>query len=281
MSTTEMNNAARPTALITGGSKGIGIELAKEFARHEHDLVLVARNQAGLQHAADELRNDYDCRVTSFALDLAVDDAPAELFRRMQAKAIRVDVLVNNAGTGDYGPFADSDLDRQITMLRINILGLTALTRLFLPGMIECGHGRILNVASVVAYFAGGPNWASYVASKHYVLAFTRGLSKELSGTGVTATSLCPGPTATDFVSHAGVGSARVYRWVPKISPSGVARAGYRAAVAGRTTVVPGLINKILAFLGELPPRAIALIVFAFLSKGAAAPREVNLSNPN
>lgn len=222
MKTIDMNNTSRPIALITGGSKGIGIELAKQFASHEHDLVLVARSEVGLQRAADELKSGYDCRVTTFTLDLIADDAPTELFRRVKAKGIRVDVLVNNAGSGDYGPLSDSDLERQLDMLRINILSLTALTRLFLPGMIERGNGRILNLASVVAYFSGGPNWASYVASKHYVLTLTRGLAKELSGTGVTATALCPGPTATDFVGQAGVGGARVYRWIPKVSPTDV-----------------------------------------------------------
>lgn len=272
MDTRDIRNIDRRTVLITGGSKGIGFALAKEFARHEHDLVLVARSETDLQRAADVLHKDYDCRVATFALDLTADDAPAGLFRRMTEEGIAVDVLVNNAGVGDYGPLKDSDLNRQFDMLRLNILSLTALTQLFLPGMIKRGFGRILNVASIVAYFSGGPNWASYVASKHYVLAFTRGLAKELTGTGVTATVLSPGPTATGFVGRAGVGSVRAYRWIPKLSVSGVARAGYQGALAGRKTVVPGFINKTLAFLGELPPRAIAQTVFAFLSRGTSAP---------
>ena len=268
MSTAEFNNVQRPTALITGGSKGIGLELAKQFAARGHDAILVARSETALERVASELKNEYGCEVTVIKLNLTAEDAAETLFRQVEAKGIRVDVLVNNAGVGDYGIFADSDLSRQLDMLRVNILSLTALTRLFLPSMIERGNGRILNVASVVAYFAGGPNWVSYVASKHYVLAFTRGLAKELSGTGVTITALCPGATATDFVAQTGVGGARAYRWFPQISSAGVARAGYRATMAGRTTVVPGLLNKIIAFLGELPPRAIAAAVFAFLSRG-------------
>ncbi len=271
MSTTDMQYSGRPTAMITGGSKGIGFELAKQFARHEHDLVLVARNETALERAADQLKQDHGCKVTTIALDLSANAAPAELLRQLEAKGIRVNVLVNNAGVGDYGPFVDSDLERQLNMLRLNILSLTALTRLFLPGMLERGHGRILNVASVVAYFSGGPNWASYVASKHYVLAFTRGLAKELRGTGVKATALCPGPSATDFVAQTGVGGARVYRWIPKVSPAGVARAAYRAVMVGRTVVVPGLINKLFAFLGELPPRVVAETVFGFLSRDSEA----------
>jgi short-subunit dehydrogenase len=262
MSMKGMSNKERPTALVTGGSKGIGLELAKQFARNGHDLVLVARSAADLHLAAEKLERDYGCSVTTFALDLTADHAPVELFRQLEDKGIQLDVLVNNAGGGDYGPFADSDLERQLDMLRVNILSLTALTHLFLPGMVERGSGRILNVASLAAYFSSGPNWSSYVASKHYVLAFTRGLAKELSGSGVSVTLLSPGPTATDFVRQADIGAARV------VTPAGVARAGYRATMAGRFAVVPGLINKTLAFLGELPPRGIAQTVFAFLLRG-------------
>ncbi|MEN8179892.1 MAG: SDR family oxidoreductase [Pseudomonadota bacterium] len=270
MTTNETIWESRPTALITGGSRGIGFELAKQFAQHGHDLILASRNQSELQRAADKLHKDFDCTVTAVSLDLTASDAPETLFSQLQAQAIQVDVLVNNAGLGDYGLFVDSQLDRQLDLLRLNILSLTTLTHLFLKGMIERGNGRVLNVASVVAYFSGGPRWTSYLASKHYVLAFTRGLAKELAGTGVSATVLCPGPTATEFISDAGVGATRVYRWLPKLSPSGVARAGYHATMAGRTTVIPGLINKVLAFLGELPPRVIAQSVFGFLSRGSA-----------
>jgi short-subunit dehydrogenase len=257
-----------PIALITGGSKGIGLELARQFAKNHHDLVLVARNENELQIVADTLQKKYECNVVTFCMDLTTNEAATELFRQLEAKGIRVDVLVNNAGTGDYGPFAQSDLDRQLDMLRINILTLTALTRLFVAGMLERGEGRILNVASLVAYFAGGAHWTSYVASKHYVLAFTRGLAKELSGTGVSVTALCPGPTETDFVENAGVGGSRAYRWLPKVSAANVAAAGYRGTIARRTTIVPGLVNKANAFLGELPPRGIAQAVFGFLSGG-------------
>ena len=270
MSMRGMSNKKRPTALVTGGSRGIGLELAREFARNGHDLVLVARNAADLHLAAEKLEGDYGCSVTTFTLDLTADKAPVELFRQLEAKDTQIDVLVNNAGSGNYGPFADSDLDKQLDMLRVNILSLTALTRLFLPGMVERGSGRILNVASLAAYFSSGPNWSSYVASKHYVLAFTRGLAKELSGSGVSITLLSPGPTATDFVRQADIGASRVYRWLPKVTPANVARAAYIATMAGRFAVVPGIINKLLAFLGELPPRGIAQTVFAFLLRGNA-----------
>jgi len=263
-------SAHKPTVLITGGSKGIGLELAKQFAENSHDLVLVARNKSDLQLAAGMLLENYDCDVITITLDLTANEAATELFRQLEAKGIRIDVLVNNAGMGDYGPFADSDLDRQLDMLRINILTLTALTRLFLAGMVKRDEGKILNVASLAAYFAGGALWSSYVASKHYVLAFTRGLAKELSGTGVSVTALCPGPTETDFVNNAGVGGSRAYRWLPKVSVENVAAAGYRGTLARQTTIIPGLVNKINALLGELPPRGIAQAIFGFLSSGHA-----------
>ncbi|PUB77429.1 MAG: short-chain dehydrogenase [gamma proteobacterium symbiont of Ctena orbiculata] len=267
MSAKSGNNGDRPTVLITGGSKGIGLELAKQFAMHGCNLVLAARSETDLKHAAGQLESETGCRVAICPLDLNADGGPTELHRQVSERGIQVDVLVNNAGVGDVGSFAESDLNRQLDMLRLNILVMTALTRLFLPGMIERGNGRVLNVASLAAYFAGGANWATYVASKHYVLALTRGLARELSGSGVSITALCPGPTATGFVTESGAGDMPIYKWLPKLSPSKVAEAGYRATMAGRTTATPGLLNKTLAFLGELPPRSIAQSVFGFLSR--------------
>ena len=263
---TESAKKGRPAALVTGGSKGIGLGLAREFAAHGHDLVLVARDEAMLQQAAGELRREHPGTVTTLCLDLGEKGAAAELHRRCREQGIEVGILVNNAGIGDYGPFVQSDPERLERMLSLNVIALTEITRMFLPRMIERGSGRILNVASLVAFFSGGPHWVSYVASKHYVLAFSRGLAKELSGSGVTVTALCPGATATEFVDTAGAGGARVYRWLPAVSVADVAHAGYRAAMSGRRVVVPGLLNKVFAFLGELPPRAIAQQVFAFLS---------------
>ena len=269
----------RSTALITGGSKGIGLALAWEFARHGHDLVLVARHKETLDRASFEIRNKAGVRVYARSLDLSRTDAPEKLFRWVEETGIRVDVLVNNAGMGDHGLFADSTLERQMSMLKLNTQSLTSLTHLFLNPMLKRGGGRILNVASIVAYFAGGSNWAGYVASKTYVLSFTRGLAAELRGTGVTVTVLSPGTAATDFVSDARVGNTRAYRWLPKVSTKHVAEVGYRAAMNGRTTVVPGLINSLLAFLGELQPRGLAQGVFSFLS-GVSKERVVTSTLP-
>ncbi len=270
----------RPTALITGGSKGIGLSLAWEFARHGHDLVLVARDEKALARASAEIESGIGVKVRTKAVDLSRIDAPEELFRWTENAGIQVDVLVNNAGIGDLGTFAESSPDRQMSMVRLNVLSLTSLTHLFLKPMLTRGKGRILNVASIVAYFAGGSNWATYVASKAYVLSFTRGLAAELRGTGVTATALSPGTTETGFVSDARVGITRAYRWLPKVSTKRVAKVAYRAAMNGRTTVVPGLINKALAFLGELHPRTVAQGVFSFLSRTASTNHVPRVNNP-
>ena len=272
MNTTTSHHADRPIALITGGSRGIGLALARQFLQHDHDLILVARDETTLARAAEDLEREYPGRaVTPISLDLSVADAPAELFRRLKAKGIQIDVLVNNAGVGDYGPFAESDPDRLSAMMRLNMQAPTELIRRFLPAMIARGSGRILNVASLTAFFSGGANWSSYVASKHYMLAFSRGLRGELAGSGVSVTALCPGPVATDFVQRSAVGGTRVYRWLSKLDPDAVARRACRAAMAGRAVVVPGGVNKLLAFLGELPPRGIARTVFAFLLRGNAS----------
>ena len=259
------NKPEHPTALITGGSRGIGLELAKVFAQNGHDLVLVARGKEPLESASNRLTEEYGCTVTAIPLDLTAEGASADLFRQVQEQGGRIDVLVNNAGIADYGPFSDCDSGHLAAMLQLNIVGLSLLTRLFLPDMIERGNGRILNVASVVAFFAGASNWAAYVASKQYVLALTRGLRGELRGTGVSVTALCPGPAETGFADLSGVGRTRAYRWLPKVHPSVVARAAYRGTMAGRCYVIPGLLNKVNALLGELPPRGIAQAVLSFL----------------
>ncbi|WP_456449254.1 SDR family NAD(P)-dependent oxidoreductase [Thiolapillus sp.] len=267
-----MKPIEKARVLVTGGSKGIGQAIAEKFAEHGHDLVLVARSEDRLEDTARRIRERTGVDVLTIPMDLTGDGAAEKLFSHVEQADLHIDILVNNAGVGMTGAFAQGDQQRMTQMLRLNMLVLSELTRRFLPPMLARGKGRILNVGSVVAYFSGAPNWSAYVASKHYVLAFTRGLSRELRNTGVAATVVSPGTTATDFVETADAASMRAYQASGGVSVEAVARTAYRACQKGRTAVVPGLFNKVLAFLGELPPRAIAFEVFAFLSQKTNTP---------
>jgi len=252
----------RGTALITGASGGIGLALAREAAADGFDLVLVARNGEALGALAEEARDAHGVSVRAIAKDLAVPGAPAEIFAELAGAGVHADVLVNNAGFGTWGRFAELDPEGELRMVRVNVLALTHLTRLFLPGMVERGRGRVLNVAST-AGFLPGPLMAVYYASKAYVLSFSEALAAELGGSGVTVTALCPGPTRTGFQGAAKMEGARlVSGLVPVHDAATVARAGWRGAMRGKRIVVPGLLNKLSVQSVRLGPRRlIAAIV--------------------
>jgi short-subunit dehydrogenase len=255
------------TVLVTGGSKGIGLAIAREFARNGHDLILVARGEEALERAAKEIMRKERVNVTLFTMDLSEQSAPEQLYNKVMQQGLSVDILVNNAGFGMTGDFSKTDYSRMSSLLQLNVVRLCQLSHLFLQPMLDRGFGRILNVGSVAAYFAGGPNWSAYVASKHFVRAFSRGLSWELKGTGVASTLLSPGATATDFVDTAGAANMLVYHIPGKLSVERIAKVAYRACQNGKVSAIPGLLNKIFAFLGELHPRNIAYRIFAFLSR--------------
>lgn len=259
-----MTNA---TVLITGASKGIGLALAEEFASHGHDLILIARGQQTLEQVAQKIKDKIAVKVTTIPIDLSKKDAPQLLFDQVNQSGAVVDILVNNAGIGMSGAFAKSNYSDLANMLQFNMLTLSQLTHLFLQPMLKRKRGRILNIGSLVAYFTGAPNWLAYVASKHYVRAFSKGLSRELKGSGVAATVVSPGATATDFRKTADTADMLAYRVFTGPSAKKVAKAAYRACQYGKVSAIPGSVNKILAFLGELHPRNIAFTVFAFLSK--------------
>jgi short-subunit dehydrogenase len=181
-----------------------------------------------------------------------------------------VDVLVNSAGVGLHGAFAEQNPDAIDRMVTLNVGTLTTLTRLALPHMVSQRSGRILNVASLAAYQPGGPLQAVYYATKSFVLAFSRGLARELSGSGVTVTALCPGPTKTSFDAVAGATDSVLYRRTHLMSAAVVARAGYRGMMRGSGVVIPGVVAKLLAFAGELPPRRIALEVNRLLLRSVS-----------
>lgn len=244
--------SARPVALVTGASAGIGTELARLLAV-DHDLVLTARRGEHLRALAEEL-NGYGAACHVFPADLADPAAPRRLFDAIAAAGLTVDVLVNNAGFGDLGAFAQADLAKALHMIQVNVTALTELTGLFLPGMLARGRGRILNVGSV-AGFQAGPFMAAYYATKAYVNSFSEALHSELLGTGVTVTVLCPGPVATEFGAVAGFQPTGMFSAGQAMAARPVAEAGVRAMRAGRRMVVPGWRNRLMLFLERFAPR--------------------------
>jgi uncharacterized protein len=233
-------------ALITGASSGIGLELARLFARDRHDLALVARRQDRLQALADELTDRYDVQVTVIAADLADPSAPAEVARQVAAAGLVVQFLVNNAGYGVAGEFARTDVTAELQMIQVNVVALTHLTKLFLRGMAAERQGAILNVAST-AGFTPGPLMAVYYATKAYVISFSAAIAEELRNSGVTVTVLCPGATRTEFQERAGLDlEARAFRGPWVADAASVARAGYQGMLRGKRLVVPGVFNKIM-----------------------------------
>lgn len=255
--------------LITGASTGIGYELAKVFAAHQHNLILVARNEARLNQVADELRTIAAARwgertrepsspaieVKILVKDLSAATAPQEIFDTLRDTP--VSILVNNAGFGWRGTFAEGDLQRHtLDMMHVNMDALVVLTRLFLPQMLARRSGRILNVASTAA-FQPGPFTNIYFATKAFVYSFSCALSEELTGTGVTATALCPGSTRTEFFDRAGMRASR--RDFIMMDADVVAELGYRGLMRGKRVVIPGMMNKISSTLAKLMPTGLTM----------------------
>jgi short-subunit dehydrogenase len=250
------NGTRRRTALITGGSGGIGFELAKVLARHGHDVVLVARNHDTLEAAAGQLEGKYDISAHVFAADLRRREAPENIFDFLRNENIEIDILVNNAGFGLGGEFAETDLQRELEMIQVNVAALTHLTKLFLAPMIRRRSGRVLNLASTAA-FLPGPLMAVYYATKAYVLSFSQALAEELRNTGVTVTALCPGATETKFAETAQVGTSRVFTAFGIANAADVAEYGFHAMMKGKRVAVPGFRNKLVAQANRLAPRAL------------------------
>ncbi len=241
------------TVLVTGASSGIGRELAKCFAADGCRLILLARKRQTLQGVAEELRQAHRTQSEILTADLAEPHTPARILQHLEANGTKVDVLVNNAGFGAFGRFRELSVERQLQMVQVNVTALTHLTGLLLPGMIERGRGGVLNVASTAA-FQPGPLMAVYFATKAYVLSFSEAIAEELVGTGVMVTTLCPGPTATNFAETAqGRFSRRFLRRA--MSAESVAQIGHRAFRKGQVVAVAGWSNQLLASLVRLGPR--------------------------
>jgi short-subunit dehydrogenase len=254
----------RRTALVTGASGGIGKALAEQFARDGVDLVITARSLNTLQSLSAEWSKKYGVQVTVHASDLAQPGAAQELTDRLISQGIVIDYLVNNAGYGVYGLFQNSRLEDELAMMAINITSLTVLTKRFLPQILK-RQGKIMNVASTAA-FQPGPYMAVYYATKAFVLSFTEALASELTGSGVTVTAFCPGPTRSGFQDKAAMNDSALVKGRRLAPADEVGRAGYRAMMAGKRVFVPGFINKVLVQTVRFTPRRTVVAIVKKLS---------------
>jgi uncharacterized protein len=251
-----MKASGSETVLITGASSGIGLELARCFAAEGARLVLVARTTPALESLAVELRRDHQVETIVLTADLSQPETPGHIFYELQGRGIVVDVLVNNAGFGAHGLFAELPLPRLLEMIQVNVTALTELTGLFLPGMVERRRGGVINVASV-AGFVPGPGMAVYFATKAFVLSLTEALAAELAGTGLTVSALCPGPTATNFGRVARFEMTRQKIRVPGMTAKAVAVQGHRAYRKGQVVALTGIQNQLAVLVARLAPRTL------------------------
>lgn len=262
----------RPVALVTGASSGIGREIARLAASRGHDVALVARSEDALAELAGELSGEHGVEAWVVPADLSLREGPARVVEAVDALGLAVDVLVNAAGFGLYGPFLETDLDAERDMIDLNVVAVTALTKAFAKRMAERGSGRILQIASTAA-FQPGPRMAVYYATKAYVLSLSAALAVELEGTGVTVTCLAPGPTETGFQGTAGAGRSRAFADATTMDAATVARKGWEAMEKGRTVRVPGLWNRLGASAAGFVPRRVAAKVVGWLQpSGPGAP---------
>jgi len=255
-------------ALVTGASSGIGLAVAQELARNKHNLILVARRKSKLDQLAQTLSKE-GVKVEVITADLMKANGAEALFDQVESKGFVVDVLVNNAGRGNAGDFADQELQHMRGTLALNMDALTTLSRLFLTNMLKRGQGRILNIASV-AGFMPGPGFAVYHATKAYVLSLSEALNAELKGTGVAVTASCPGPTESEFHEHADTMSMKGFDMLSMMSAEAVAREAYTAMKEGRPFYVHGSLNKVMTTSPKFIPRRWVTSVVRKLMKQSA-----------
>jgi len=239
-------------ALITGATSGIGLELARLFAKDKFNLVIVARNEDDLERTASLLKQE-GIEVITVSKDLFLPDAAFELYEDLKNQNIQIDVLVNDAGQGVYGKFIETELNRELDIIQLNIASLVTLTKLFVKEMVARDSGKILNVASIAGK-APGPYQAVYHGTKAFVHSFTESIRNEVKDSAVTITSLLPGPTDTDFFNKADMQDSKIVQEGQLADPAGVAKDGYDALMAGDDKVISGLKNKIMVTLGNIIP---------------------------
>jgi uncharacterized protein len=249
-----MKESNKPgTVMITGASNGIGLEFTKLFAQKGYDLVLVARSEERLKEIGYKLQEQYQLqKVCTIVSDLTQAEAPQEIYNELKRAGVKVDILINNAGVGVHGYFHESDLDRELDMIQLNVNATVYLTKLFLRDMKARNAGKILNVASLVS-FMPSPLMAVYGATKAFILSFSEALANELKDTEITVTALCPGASDTYFFKRAGAENTRAAKG-PLSDPASVAKDGFEALMKGERRVVSGTMNKVQAGASNILP---------------------------
>lgn len=260
---TTVSQKSRPYALITGASSGIGYELAHLFAKDGHSLILVARSEPELTALSKALCEHYQVQAIPIVCDLSAPQASKQLFLQIQDYPLRF--LVNNAGIGHFGEFAQIDLESTQQLLQLNIMALTELTKLCLPSLLQQPNARILQLGSTAA-FQPGPYLATYYASKAYVLSFSQALAYELRNTSVKVTCFCPGPTTTLFHHRAKLENSRLFQ-KNLMTADAVAKIGYHAMLSGKRMIIPGWKNKLLISLSNLAPQCLTTWIAGYLNQ--------------
>lgn len=252
------------TVLITGASAGIGLEFAKIFAKEKYDLVITARNETKLNELANEIKNHHNVNVKVIAKDLSKQNAGKEIFEQLKNENVITDVLINNAGFGVFNNYWDVELQDEKNMLQVNIMALAELTNLFGKDMANRGGGKILNVASTAA-FQPGPTMAGYYASKAFVLSYSQAVDFELRKKGVQVSTLCPGPTITEFQIRANMEDLNLFKKGFTMSAEEVAQIGYNGLMKGKPVIIAGAMNKISAMSSKISPSKVSMKIVNWL----------------
>ena len=247
------------TVLITGASSGIGYEFAKIYAKKGYNLVITARRKNNLDRIKQELESfDTAICVDIIVLDLSKQNSAKELYEVVKQRGILIDTLLNNAGFGVYGNFIETDIEKEIDMIELNIKSLVVLTKLFLKDMVSRNNGTIINVASTAA-FQPGPLMSVYYASKSFVLSFTEAIRNEVRDTNVNISVLCPGPTDTEFEKSASLEESSLFTKLKVMKPEKVAIIGYKGINRNKSVIIPGILNNILITFNKIIPRALVI----------------------
>jgi short-subunit dehydrogenase len=242
--------------LITGATSGIGYELPKLFAQNEYNLVIVARTEANLAKVAQEFHQQYHAEVVPIAKDLFLPDAAEEVYEEVKRRGIQIDVLVNDAGQGQFGEFVDTDIHREFNIIQLNILAPLMLTKLFLKEMVERKEGKILNIGSIAGETPGPLN-SIYHGTKAFINNWSEAIRDEVKDKGVTVTVLLPGVTATDFANKADMANTRLFQDMDNLDAAKVAKDGYEALMAGDDKIVSGLKYKAMVAMSHITPDSV------------------------